>query len=47
MESKPMVVDVKIKQLPVASSQLPEGEAAIQAIAQCSHVRADGLRCGR
>jgi hypothetical protein len=47
MENKPMVVDVKIKQLPVASCQLSEGQTAIQASAQCSHVRADGLRCGR
>ena len=44
---KPRIVDVKIRQLKVASSKLEEEETGIETIAQCSHVRADGLRCGR
>lgn len=47
MENKPMVVDIKIRSgHPVigSSGQQEEGLAVVK---QCSHVRADGLRCGR
>ena len=48
MESKALVVDVKI--LPghrdiETSGEQKDGE--LVALTQCSHVRADGLRCGR
>ncbi len=50
MENKPMVVDVKIKsgdQAICRSGDLKAENQSLTTIAQCSHVRADGLRCGR
>lgn len=55
MEKKTMVVDVKIRSgHPVIGSSGQQEEQALQrqeqslaTIAQCSHLRSDGLRCGR
>ena len=44
MENKPMIVDIKIQSPAVSHPSPGENLATIQ---QCSHVRADGLRCGR
>jgi hypothetical protein len=48
MEDKPVVVDIKIKtgHPVIGSSNQQQGEG-LATIQQCSHVRADGLRCGR
>ena len=45
MEKKQIIVDVKI-QPPVAGRQ-PSEQTDLATIAQCSHTRSDGLRCGR
>jgi len=50
MENKPMVVDIKIKSSDQAicrSGDLNGENGSLATIAQCSHVRADGMRCGR
>ena len=47
MESKALIVDVKAKRLKVVGCESDDAESALDTIAQCSHVRADGLRCGR
>ncbi len=49
MENKPVVVDVKIKSGHAVNrlSDQQEGSQSLEALQQCSHVRADGLRCGR
>lgn len=54
MENKPMVVDVRIRAgHPVIGSPSQQGEGlqqqeqSLATIAQCAHVRSDGLRCGR
>ena len=50
MEEKALVVDVPIRageREIGASGQAAEGKQALEALKQCDHVRADGLRCGR
>lgn len=50
MDEKALVVDVKIRsghREIGPSGRVHEGDQALEALKQCTYVRADGLRCGR